>query len=429
MFQNTTPLSYELTSTGGAKTIAITPATTAQVGTFVISGIDPKIGDNRNYLTRLYPHLLLTLDTDGAGSAVNWDQLYKGINSVELVSPVLGTVFPHKHTTGATLGHFIGFIGNGYLYPTGARTQIPTNTDADYTIDLFYILPIASECLADPMETAQWAGFFDGGTVEMIVGTTTVYDGDYAGAVIKAPTTLRCTAETMPSPKEFIGIPNQWRNRQIAGGGSSPVLKNVGGETSLNGISPGAGIAGLFWLSDATGIGLGGPDGVDNFTQLTETWRGQKVTQNLDPLFFALRNLSERNSTHVGGIGASTPLNDNAFWPSTMAATGTGADGRPSANAQQMALPLVAPGRKTMTSKVQRVLGDLQVDFGVTTAITNPHQFLTWELLEYTENQVAAMAALARFRGVAKRKTIGSGAGATESNLRYTAIEFVEEHA
>lgn len=422
MRNSTTPIFYELGTDGGAKSISITPSAAQQSGKFTISGVDPRVQDMRNYLTRFWLHFLTTFDPDAAGNAVSWDKLYKGIVSVEVVSQVLGVVYPHKHTRGSVLGHIIQVIALAYRYPQGARTQIPASTDTDVTIDLFYNIPMSHACLGDPLETAQWTGFFDGGTVEAIVGTTTVFDGDYAGAVIKAPTTLKCQLEATPSPREFIGVPFQWRERQIAGGGSSPVLKNVGGETSLNGVRPGCGLAALVWLSNATGIGLSGPDGVDNFTAVGMTWRGQKQIQDLDPYFHHLREQTEKRVSPIAGTG-TTIMTDAAEWPSTMDAT-TGAVNAPSANAQQMFMPLIMPGRKLETSKVQRVLGDLQIDFQVTTPITDPHQFVSWELLEYDDSQVAAMASLGRFSGKVGRKALKPGGRAVAKNLRYTAIEF-----
>lgn len=419
----TTGLSYELGTSGGAKTIAIVPATTVQSGTFTFSGVESRVNGMRNYLRRITLHLLTTFDPDAAGSAVSWDKLYKGLTSVEVITQ-LGVMFPHAHTSGALLGHFIQVLGLGYAYPQGARTQIPASTDTDVTIDLFYAIPFAQDLLVDPMETAVWTGFMDGGTIEAKVGITTVYDGDYAGAVIKAPTTLRCLAHTMPSPRNFIGFPNQWRNRQITGGGTSPKLTNVGGETQLNGVAAGCGLAAMYWLSDATGIGLGGPDGVDNFTAFGFAARGQKTTQNLDPLFWEQRELLERRFGPFAGTG-TTIMNDNASWPATMD-SGTAGDNRPSANAQQMALPIVAPARKLHTSKVQRVYGDLTLDFQVTSAITNPHQIATWELMEHTQNQVLALAASGGFRGTGVKKSAGGKQG-TDSELRYAAYEFGAE--
>lgn len=416
----TTPLWSELTTEGGAKTISITPSAAIQPGRFMISGIEPRIASGeRLYLTRLWPHLTTTFDPDAVGDAVNWDKLPKALSSLEVTADVFGVPYPATHTRGAVLGHLIQVIGLGYAYPDGARIQIPGSTDADVTLDIFYVAPFAHECLEDPMETAQWVGFYDGGTVDMYVAPSTVFDGDYAGAVIKAPTTLRCLAETQPSKKNFIGIPFQWRERQIAGGGSSPVLKNVGGETSLNGVSPGAGLAGCWWLSDATGIGLSGPDGVDNFLSISIPWRSQKSIQNLDGFYHSDRVQRERRVGPISGIGAGLALHDRAGWPNTMAST---PNNRPSANSQAMFFPLVEPGRNLQTSKVQRVLGDLQVDFQVTTPITNPHRFVTWELMEFTPGQVQALAALGRFGGEARRRDPG-GEG-SPSQLRYTAYDF-----
>jgi hypothetical protein len=427
MRNHTTPLTYELTSEGGSKTIAITPGAATQSGKFVISGIDPRIQDMRNYLTRFWPHLATTLDTDAAGGPVPWDRLSKALVSVEGVSPVLGTFFPHFHTRGATLMHLISVIALGYLYPQGARTQIPLDVDADYNVDLFYCLPIVQETLADPMETAQWTGFYDGGTIEMIIAASNVFDADYAGAVIKAPTTLRCLAEAIPSQREFLGVPNQWRRRQIAGGGSSPVLKNVGGETSMNGVAPGCGLAGLYWMSDITVFPAGerGPDGVDNITSISMSWRGQKQTQNLDGFFHFTRAQGEKRTSPIA-LSATVPETDAANWPHSQTSalqTGTTAAQRPSLDPQSMWLPIITPGRDLHTSKVQRVLGDLQIDFNSTVPFTTPHEFMTWELMEFSEDQANAMARLGLFSGQSGRKNINKSPGKPGA-FRYTAIEF-----
>jgi hypothetical protein len=203
------------------------------------------------------------------------------------------------------------------------------------------------------------------------------------------------------------------------------VLKNVGGETSMNGIAPGCGLAAMYWLTTATGIGLGGSSDVANLISYAASWRGQKQTQNLDGLFHYQRLAQEKRTSPISGIGvgaAVVPLNDGANWPATMD-SGAANDGRPASNAQQMFLPIIAPGRDLMTSKTQRVLGDLQIDFNSTVALTNPHEFMTWELMEFSEQQANSMAALGLFRGVARRKNVNGSPG-KPGNFRYTAIEF-----
>lgn len=419
MRHHTTPLYYELTTDGGAKSATITPDASTQSATFVINGIKPRVDNLRNYLTRLWLNLSTVFDADSAGNAVSWDKLAKAVVNVEVISPIMGTVYPAFHTQGATLMHLISFLGLGYLYPQGARTQIPASTDADYNVELIYAIPLAQEFLVDPMETAQWAGFFDGGTVEPTLAPSTVFDGDYAGAVIKATTAFRVLAETMPSPREYLGVPFQWRRRQIAGGGDAPVLKNVGGATALNGIAQGCGLAGLYWLSNATGIGLGGPDGVDNFTSVSMDWRGQKVIQNLDGFFHWARAAQERRGSPISE-GAGAALADTTSWPKAMGSSG---EGRPAADPEQMFLPLVTPGRMAHTSKFQRILGDLQIDFTSTATITNPHEFMSLEFLEFTDDQIGEMAALGAFVGEPTRKN-ATGQPGSLSDFRYTAVEF-----
>lgn len=420
MRNHTTPIYKDLQANSN-DSVSITPGAATQPGTFQIQSIPGVTGDKRNYATSFYGHLQTTFDPDAAGNAVNWDKLYKGMASWHLRSPLLGDVYNHVHTRGAVLGHIIQVIAGGYQYPQPARAQIPANTDSDVTLDLFYALPLSFEVLEKPHECAQWVGLFDGGTLEGIVDVSTVYDGDYAGAVIKAPTSLRAFVEMIPSPDDFLGVPFQWRERQIVGGGTSPVLKGVGQETNLTDVENGCGLAFLGWLTDATGIGLSGADGVDNITQVEMPWRGQIQLRNLDPLFLALRKAQSHRVGPVAGLG-TTIIADGAGWPYTMADT---PNNRPAASSQSLFLPLVIPGRNFETSKAQRLLGDLQVNFTTTAAITNTHRFVSWELMEFTEGQVGR---LARAMGIdpalydAGRKAFNQAAPA--SKLRYTRIMF-----
>lgn len=420
MRDNVTPRFKDLTASG-SNTISITPGSAAQSGKFETSGVRPREPNGfLNYITRWWDHMTITLDADAAGTVINWDKLYKGVQSVELLSKDLGTIYAHQHTRGAVLGHIIGPIGLGYEYPQPARTQIPV-ADADTTVDLTYCVPLAHNVLAKPIETAQWAGFFDNGTLETMVAVSTVYDGDYAGLVTKAPCTLRAVAEYISSPDQFLGVPIQWQDREITGGGDSPILRQVGTKTGWEGTTPGCGLLALLWLSDATGIGLNGPDGVDNITTLEIPWLGQENLKNLDGFYFDLRQRANRFGPRAG-IGA-TIMVDGAAWPTTMAVT-TGVDNRPSANAQNLFLGIVMPGKETETSKVPRVLGDLTVNFTHTTAVSSAHRFVSCELMEFSEPQVIALAARAGFSGSAERKQLRQSQVGDAGKLRYTRVMF-----
>lgn len=423
MKDHSTPLWRELTATG-TESIAITPGAATVPGAFNISGVPAATDNHRNYVQGFWGHLTIVVDPDAAGSAISFDQLYKGMASWRVSSPLLGDVFSPTHTRGAVLGHIIQVLALGYQYPQPARAQIPASTDTDVTIDLFYWLPLSYEVLKKPHETAQWVGFFDGGTMEGVVDAATVYDADYAGAVTKTGT-LRAYVEYLPSPDAFLGVPCQWRERRVSGGGSQPIIRNVGGETSLTGIKPGCGLAGLFWLSDAAGIGLGGPDGVDNITSVEIPWRGQQLLRNVDPYFLALRRATRHRVGPIAGAGAAgAALHDGAGWPYTMAAT---PNGRPGAQASAMFWPIIFPGSEFETSKAQRASGDLPINMNVTAGISAEHRFVTWELLEYTDDQVGRMAVAMLGNEVGlyepNRKALNDN-NPDPAKLRYTRIMF-----
>ncbi len=408
-----------------APSAAITPGAAAQPATCTIANLPPQTGDFKNYLAGVQNHLNIVFDPDAAGSAVNADKLGKVMQSFEMVSQTLGTIFPAAHTRGVVLYHLIQILGRGYRAPYGyGRTQLPASTDTDVTLDLFYWLPVAHDFLLKAQETAQWVGFYDAGTVTQTVDISTVLDGDYAGAVLKTGT-LRAQAHYFPSPDNSIGVPVQWRERVVVGGGDSPLLQNVGIETQLNGVLPGCGIAAMAWLSDATGIGLGGPDGVDNFTQVEMPWRGFKLVRNLDGLFQELKSLVRgRGPSPVSGIGATTPINNDAGWPFTMAAT---VDNRPASNSQALFLPLVMPGDQLETSKVQSVRGNfVAANFGTTSAITGAHRIVTCELMEFESGFLIDLATKAGFSGIGVPKEIRQGnVGPGESGkLRYVRTMF-----
>jgi len=386
MRDHTTPIVQELTSSG-SEAVTLVPGASQVKGTFNITGIDPVTDGKRNYTTGFWGHLQTVLDPDAAGNAVSADKLPKCMASWRVFSPVMGEVHPEKHTRGSVLYHLIDTLALGYNTPQHARAQVPANTDTDVTLDLYYFLPLSYEFLKKPHETAQWVGFFDQGLLEGSLDVSTVLDGDYAGAVLKATTQLRSWIEYLPSPDIFLGVPVQWREREIAGGGSQPTLVGVGQESQLTGVRPGCGLAFLGWLTDATGIGLSGADGVDNITQYELPWRNQKLVRNLDPLFLSLRRAAAHRVGPVAGLG-TTIIHDGASWPSTMDST---PNNRPGANSQQMVLPLVYPGLDAETSKFQRVSGNLKVNFTTTAAISSAHRFLSCEFMEFEDKQVDTM--------------------------------------
>lgn len=421
MRDHTSPILREL-SAAGANSVSVTPGAAQQPATFNISGIPPVTGDMRNYAQAWWLHLTTTFDPDAAGNAVSADKLPKVLASARLFSPLLGEVFPATHSRGSVVTHIIDVIAGNYQYPQHARAQLPASTDSDVTLELYYMLPQSYECLIKPHETAQWVGFFDQGFLEATLDVSTALDGDYAGAVLKAPTSFRAWVEMLPSNDVAIGVPCQWRERVIAGGASQFILKGVGQETNWVGIEPGCGLAFLGWLTDATGIGLSGADGVDAISAVELPWRSQQNLQNLDGIFAAARRMIGQRAGQTAGTG-STIIHDGASWPNTMDST---PNGRFGAHAQAMVLPLVLPGREFETSKAQRVVGDLPVNFTFGSVPSGSSRFVSWELLEFSEDRINTLAAamgvdletMQRYRKAARKN------GPAPSKLRYTRTVF-----
>lgn len=410
----------DLVSTGQT-VLNITPSSGAESAMWETGGVKVRTMDGRyNYIRRFWNNTQFTFtQAGGAGAVVNWDKLGKAIQSAELVSQDLGTIYSHKNTRGAVLQHLIGPVACGGNYQQPARIQIAA-ANGNYTVQLLTCVPLSHESLLLPDETSQSAAFFQAGTLEFLLAPSNIFVGDSPGSSYSSAQ-LRCVAEYYSAPDQMLGFPMQWQDREIPGGGDSPILRMVGQQSGWNGLRIGCGIGGMWWLTDATGIGLNGADGTDNISQIQVQALNQEAVKNLDGFYHTLR-LSAKFSPR-GAIGAAVAQSPSSGWPMTLASNVAG-DLRPSQEPQNLFLPIVQPATECETSKVERWNGDLQVDFTTIAAITLPHRFVTWEFLEFDESMVAALAAKAGFSGQVKRRVGGDGRVINPGQLRYTAIEF-----
>lgn len=417
MRNETTGLFKELVATNN-ETVSITPGAATQVGTFQISSMPPTTAGRRNYLEHVHVGLTVTLDPDAGGGPVRHDQLFKAASNFTLRSPFFGDYYTEQQSRGAVLGLITDVVANGYMMDSPARIEVPANTDSDVTIDVTWTLPFAHEVLEKPSELTQWLGFFEGGIQQTVIAAESVYGTEYPGAVIKAPTTLRAYVEYRPDRDNWIGVPFQWRERQVVNGGNQPILTNMGGETNLHGIQPGAGVPWMCWLGNPTAMGLDGPSNVDNVVSVEVPWRGQMALRNIDGYFKSLRRAMGKRVGPISGLGA-TIAHDNSGWPNTQA---TVHNGRPSANAQALFLPFIHPGKDFKTSKAQRLIGNLPFNFTFTTPVTGTHRFVTWELLEFSPDHLQRLQDAAGWSGLTRfRADLGSGGRiADEGDLRYT---------
>lgn len=419
---------HDLVATG-QNVINIVPTAGAELGTFETGGL--RAVDSRgwyNYVRRYHHMNSFVLNQNaGTGNILNWDQYGKANQSMELTSRDFGVMFTHKNTRGPVLQHLIGPIGMNYGYAQPARNQIAA-ADGANQVHLFNIIPLAHECMNVGDESAQATLFMEAGTLETMVAPTGVFEGDSAGALTTA-VSLRIQSEYFSSPKKFIGTPIQWRDREIAGGGDAPILRLVGQQSGYNGLRQGAGLAGMYWLTDSpsdtggpagTSIGMGGPDGTDIIAAIEIQALGQRLVKNLDGYYTQLRSLKKFQPR--AGLGAAI-MTDGAGWPLSMGSQPTGAL-RPASNPSNMFLPILTPGQMQDSSKVPRWNGDLQINFTTTAAITAPHRVVTMEMMEFAPQQIQVLAARAGFGSRARRKRGGRSEVSNAGQLRYTAVEF-----
>ncbi len=411
---------HELVSTGG-KNPSFTPGTSVQTAQFLMNSLPVgKDGKLWYYLTAIVVKVVFRItQSGGAGAAMNPDQLYKVLQSVQVQCPLLGQLFLHANTRGATLGNIIQRYGNGYSSLHNRAQVAAANGNTDVT--LYFRIPFAYEFLRKPHETSPWTGFLEGGTLEIKLDTSTVFSADSPAVVTAAPCSMRAWMEMIPSPEAVIHTPSHWREHITPGNSTKAVIQDMGSADGLQGIdqSKGVGLAVLHYLTDATNIGLNGPDGADNITGVDIPWRNQDRIDSPDSMVNAMfghqgTSRQTRNGTH-----------DGAGWPYTIAATPNGDLN----DAQALVFPLCAPGRDCETSKLQTVSGAKEINFSYTSTPSGSYRFLGMYFPVFDDNYMATL--IARIApgssGRVRAKTLNKQAGGVRGvgKLAYTRTKIL----
>lgn len=315
------------------------------------------------------------------GAAVNADKLKKILNTLQIQSENLGVPFAAQHNKGAVVGHFDQVLANGYLDPQPHRAQLAA-ADGDTTCYYECILPVALGCFAIPEDFALPPCLFSPGQLVINGFKSTVYDGDSTAAVIK---TVVVTAEALYilTQDPTIGVPHQFAEYTPPGASNNPELTGVGTSKGINGECLDgrvAGLAALVVLSDATGIGLGGADGVDIFTGIDIP--ALRIRNHTDPRAF-MRNaritMGQTNCGHRAGNG-TTIEHDAADGLYTQASTPNDP-----LDSQAKWLPIVMPSLGQQTSKCHNWAAGSPLKINFTTSGAVANVFRTLELLRWSE--------------------------------------------
>jgi hypothetical protein len=379
---------YDLSAQGGGKSVAITPGASSQQARFLFSGAPPRTGKLWNLVTAICIRIVTTLDQPAsAGTAIYWDALYSMISSVRVNTKIFGDLFVQQFISGVIAKHIVEFVGSGYCYGSIARQVVPS-TDGDTTVELDLTLPIAQYWNAKPGLFALWAGWFEGGFLDVNFAPSTAIATFSTGAVSKTPTTVYAWIEYRPSKELIIPPIPHWRQYyQAASGGTRALLQGVGNDGGLQGVLDGARLVASFYLT--SNLAMGGTTTADNITGIAIPWRDQEITNNVDGFFRQyIRTVLRGHRAVGGGWAAATAQPDASGHPYTMPSEQAG--GLNSATAYVM--PFVAPERGTDISKLQRVRGNYPIDFNFTTAPTSgQHVVQQCELKEFTDQKKAEM--------------------------------------
>lgn len=384
MRNHTTPVFHELVAAAG-KNPTVTPGTSAQTAIFNLTNI-PVGKENKfwYYVTAMILKVVTVVDQPAmGGTAIGADKLWKVVQSVQAQCPLLGQLFSHANTRGSVLGNVIQYLGYGYN-ATHVRAEVAA-ADGDTTVTLYYRVPFAYEFLKKPHETSPWGGFLEGGTVEVKFDVSTVLDGDSTGAVTKATTSFRAWLELIPSPEAVIHTPVHWREHILPGSTTRHTIPDLGSPDGLIGIdqTKGVGVAALLYLTDATGIGLSGPDGADNIISYDIPWRDQQRIDAVDASYASLFAMMGHNRT------SKVPTHDGGGFPYTLAATPNGDLN----NAQALIFPFIAPGRDLETSKLQTLHGAKDINVGYTSTPSGSCRLLGCYFPVFDERYMMTLAA------------------------------------
>jgi len=360
MRNHTTPKLYELVSQQG-KAPTFTAGTAPVSTQFLMQNLPTsKEGKFWYYVTSLCFKLTVIINQPAEGGAViSSDQLWQIVQSVQVQCPILGQTYTHQNTPGALLGNIMQYMGMSYNRAP-VTEQIPA-ADGNTTVTLYYRIPYAFEFLVKPHETSPWAGFFEGGTVEIKVDVSTVLGGISTGAVLTTGS-LRCWIEVIPSPEACIHVPFNFRLHQTPGNSTRQVIQDMGSPDGLQGIdmSKGVGLVSLMYLMNPTGLGIGGSTTADNIVSYDIPWRDQDRVDIPDGPFMSLiaqmGNNREAPADTASAVFGASP---NGGFPYSFAAQVQGSLN----DAESLFFPLVMPGRDTETSKLQTVMGPKESNY------------------------------------------------------------------
>ena len=378
----------DLRTAAGVRTVTVTPGNSVQ---YTFDAQQSRIGANGdkpglyNCVRGIIVQLAMTIVRSSGGTTpIYADQFYRVLKSINLMTPMFGTMIDPAYINGMVAKHILEFFGLGFTRPGVNRQPIP-GTDGTYTRTAELYIPFAQGWNDDPDHFDIWLGWLNESILEMFVEDAAQPFG-ISGVTI---TNVAFSAALDMVPWGELIIPPYVvtrRYQQAASAGSNgPKLTNVGDIGSLQGFDDGARLAAMLF-SHQTG-GFTGSGTADQISQISMPWRDQAAS--LLPSLFFERFLRSAKLQQLGfdtlvtlGVFDNTP-------PYAMSALpGTGALNDASARYT----PLVWTDKGCQISYLQKVKGNYPLD-GMTFSSSQSNNFnvYTRELKQMSDAKCSEM--------------------------------------
>lgn len=419
---------FELVSQQG-RTPTVVPGTGPTVVQFLLNSL-PTQKDSKfwYYVQAIWVKVVakLVVPTDSLFLGFLPEYLWQVVQSFQLQCPILGTLFATQNTRGTVLGNLIQKIGFGYnQLPTPNLLGAAGNTTLYY--ELWYRIPLALKCLANPSDTAPWAGFLEGGTLNVNIAPTTVMqDAGVEPSTTFTQAVVSASMHLQPEAEARIHVPFNFREHITPGNSTKHQITDMGSPDGYQGWdqSKAVGIGHLSALIGPAKTGLLAATTAPNITAFDIPWRDQQTVYNAElPLIEQFEALSITQNPS-GGIAAVAGM----AWPYVVGTTVPDGNTTFLNNLGLLTYPLISTPIGLYTSKLQSVAGAKEVNFQYTATPSGSQRWLGLYFGTFDEQFTQALVARINpgSKGEVRTKTLNKVGGVRNAGkLQYVPDKVV----
>lgn len=388
----------DLRSRSGSRTVVVVPGESAQ---FIVNAQQSRIGAGGgsaglyNYVRGIILKAVIRVQrtvAEGALTPIWADRFPMAIKSINLNTPMDGTIFDPTIMSGMVAKHLFDYVGNGYReealneQPIGITTALVTRT-------VYFYLPFAQKWSPWPDHFAKWLGWLNDAQFEIFVQDPNAdafeaTTGNASDVIVDV--TMSAVLDMVPWPEIIIPPDIQLRRYEVSANASSngPTLINVGSAGALQGVEDGSRLVGMFFSHEAEGFTGSGTS--DQIQSTTLTWRDQTQTLFTDALFLRWLQTSHMRPPmgfDTAGASASQGVDTTTPYPNQLEVPGN-------LNfASARYTPYVWPEIGSLITYFQKVKGNYPMDMVFSTPQSNVFRVFTLELKQRSLAKCSEMLA------------------------------------